>query len=403
MYLVSLLVIHIYNNNNNNRLKLKDLASLALATGQPLTGTKTVLVKRISACLAAFMVDIDRFRDQYPHLASSFDLDSIGLLSSDTVAQLKHSILPRSIISIDVGIRNLAWVELSSRGEILRWSVDDLLGVDGTPEVDGSADPGQAQDLREGAPSQTTNTCTHETTNTKKKAKQSKKAPPPLYDPRSVALRLDQIMQTIVDSDRIEGVIVERQRFRTAGMHSVLDATFKCGVVEGMIHTWLALWEKGRALGSQDKKHKDVVVESISPRAVGTWWSIGSVSRSDNDSSSDESKDSDSEVEASDVDGMSKKSKKTPKYATKKKQSRLIVDGWVQKLGDKENKAGTSDKNHPLRVSCSPTIREWYRLEKKRDDLSDCLLQAVAWYEWREHAMNEALYRYSKAPETLRH
>ncbi|KAG0032886.1 hypothetical protein BGZ82_006345 [Podila clonocystis] len=337
------------------------------------------------------MVDIDHFRDQHPHLATSLAADSVDLLSSDTVAQLQYSILPRSIVSIDVGIRNLAWVELSSRGEILRWSVDDLLGVDGTSEADGSTDLGHVQDSLGEAPSKTTNASTHEMTTTKK-AKRSKKALSPQYDPRLVALRLNEIMQTIVDSERIGGVIVERQRFRTGGMHSVLDATFKCGVVEGMIHTWLALWEKGRVSGSLDKKHKDVVIESISPRAVGTWWSIGSVSRSGS-VSSEESTDSASEVDTLDAGGMSKKPK-SPKYATKKKQSRMIVDGWLHKLEDKDSKMGTRDNSHPLRVSCSPTIREWYRREKKRDDLSDCLLQAVAWYEWREHAMTEALQRH---------
>ncbi|KAG0035364.1 hypothetical protein BGZ81_008962 [Podila clonocystis] len=303
------------------------------------------------------MVDIDHFRDQHPHLATSLAADSVDLLSSDTVAQLKYSILPRSIVSIDVGIRNLAWVELSSRGEILRWSVDDLLGVDGTSEADGSADLGHVQDSLDEASSKTTKASTHEMTTTKK-AKQSKKAPSPQYDPRLVALRLNEIMQTIVDSERIGGVVVERQRFRTAGMHSVLDATFKCGVVE----------------------------------AVGTWWSIGSVSRSGSDSF-EESADSASEVDTLDAGGMSKKPK-TLKYATKKKQSRMIVDGWIHKLEGKDSKMGTRDNSHPLRVSCSPTIREWYRREKKRDDLSDCLLQAVAWYEWREHAMTEALQRY---------
>ncbi|KAG0097933.1 hypothetical protein BGZ93_001624 [Podila epicladia] len=373
---------------------------LALATGQPLTGTKTVLVKRISACLSAVMVDIDHFRDQHPHLATPLGSNAIGFFSSDTVAQLKHSILPRSIISIDVGIRNLAWVELSSRGEILRWSVDDLLRADCTSEADGSSGLGQAHDPHEEASSKTTNISAHETTSTKKKAKQSKKTPPPLYDPRSVALRLDQIMQKIVDSKQIGGVIVERQRFRTGGMHSVLDATFKCGVVEGMIHSWLALWEKERVPGSTDKKHKDVIIESISPRAVGAWWSIGSVTRSSGGGSLfEESTDSTSELDTSDAGDTSKRPKKTLKYATKKKQSRTIVDGWLHKLEDlenKENKSATRDKNHPLRVSCSPITREWYRLEKKRDDLSDCLLQAVAWYEWREHAMNEALLCLSK-------
>lgn len=383
-------MIHTHNNNKH-RLKLKDLSSLALATGQPLSGTKTMLMKRISACLAAVMVDIDHFQDHHPDLATSLAVNSIDL-SSDSVVQLKKTILPRSIVSIDVGIRNLAWVELSSRGEILRWSVDDLLGVVG-PETE-LAGVGEGN-LPDEAPTK----AIHETTIAKKKAKRSKKAPAPQYDPRSVALRLDQIMQTIIDSEQIEGVIVERQRFRTGGMHSVLDATFKCGVVEGMIHTWLAIWEKGRLPGILDNKRKDVVIESISPRAVATWWNIGSGTRSsDGDSSTEASTDSDSEVDTNlnVSDAAAKESKKVPKYATKKKLSRAIVDGWIQKLEDEERrKTRVRDINHPLRVSCSPDIREWYRLEKKRDDLSDCLLQAVAWYEWREHAMKEALCRYS--------
>ncbi|KAF9210020.1 hypothetical protein BGZ59_009855 [Podila verticillata] len=322
------------------------------------------------------MMDIDNFRDLHPDFAPSLATESIDL-SSDSVVRLKETALPRSIVSIDVGIRNLAWVELSSRGEILRWSVDDLLGGDESETE--SVVVGQV-DLSDAAPTETT----HEKTIAKKKAKLSKKVLAPQYDPRLVALRLDQIMQTIFNSEQIEGVIVERQRFRTGGMHAVLDATFKCGVVEGMIHTWLAIWEKGRLPGILDNKRKDVTIESISPRAVGTWWSIGSGTRSSGDDSSTEA----SMGSASEVETIAK-------YATKKKQSRAIVDGWIQQLEDKEeSKTRTRDINHPFRVSCSPDIREWYRLERKRDDLSDCLLQAVAWYEWREHAMNEALRRY---------
>ncbi|KAF9372731.1 hypothetical protein CPB97_001049, partial [Podila verticillata] len=262
-------------------------------------------------------MDIDYFRDHHPDLASSLVTESIDL-SSDSVARLKETALPRSIVSIDVGIRNLAWVELSSRGEILRWSVDDLLGVDESEAE--SAVVGQV-DLSDAAPTKTA----HEITIAKKKAKRSKKVPAPQYDPRLVALRLDQIMQTIVDSEQIEGVIVERQRFRTGGMHAVLDATFKCGVVEGMIHTWLAIWEKGRLPGLLDNKRKDAAIESISPRAVGTWWSIGSGTRSSDDASTEASTNS-----ASEVDTNSNVSGTVAKYATKKKQSRAIVDGWIQ-------------------------------------------------------------------------
>ncbi|KAF9420385.1 hypothetical protein BGZ94_009141 [Podila epigama] len=422
---------------------VKDLASLALATGQPLTGTKSVLVKRISHCLASIMKQIDSAVEQQPHLTDSICSSAATTTdrrAASTMEHLKRSLMPSSIVSIDVGIRNFAWVEVSSQGEILRWSVEDLL-ADENPGVHNpscaslsekqertsqvSTPRQQEQQQAQVLSSQESNP-SHETTRSKVKRK-AKKPPAPLYDPRTMALRLDQVMRRIFGrGNNIEGVIIERQRFRTAGMHAVLDSTFKCGVLEGMIYTWLTFWDMSgdrfrepvtmsttttsMTHAIQLKKNRPFFIESVSPRAVASWWGIGSSPLSSSSSSIlkngiNTTVNSDEPVSIvdmiaddihvdTDVATESKQRKaKAPKYAAKKGQARRIVDGWIQGQHSLDDEKMT-ERRHSLQVSCSPAVREWYQLEKKRDDLSDCLLQAVAWLEWREQAIHEAITRY---------
>ncbi|KAG0343762.1 hypothetical protein BG004_005014 [Podila humilis] len=357
------------------------------------------------------------------------DIDHLQKDSLDTtapspvvVANLKQYLLPRSIISIDVGIRNLAWVELSSRGEILRWDIENLV-----PETDAATHEGGEDTLDESiipsppppslspspSPSPDTPTTTTSTTKSQKKTKKPTKKKPMAssFDPRTVALRLDEIMQKIMGSQDISAIIIERQRFRTGGMHAVLDVTFKCGVVEGMIHTWLTFWDNQRVIRGASSKTKRIIIESIAPRSVGSWWGIGvgSTSAAYTKPSPPETL-RDSVDDAEDIKKMTdirdsgdrnaaavtKETRaESHVYATKKKQARTIVDNWIRSAVSESDTftqwQGSGD--HSMRVSCSPTIRDWYMQEKKRDDLSDCLLQAVAWYEWRGYAIDEAISR----------
>ncbi|KAF9947769.1 hypothetical protein BGZ72_010293, partial [Mortierella alpina] len=366
-------------------LGIKDLSTLLEVTGQPLTGTKPILINRLATYLTSIMRKIETIPN--PPLTATTVYDS-------SMQQIKDQILPQSIVSIDIGVRNLAWVELSREGEILRWSIEDMLTPAKFP-------PGPSTLLKEQHDILTpaASDASPKSDLPKRTPKSRKRDPAPPYDPRTVATRLDEVMRTIMSSGSVQGVIIERQRFRTGGMHAVLDVTFKCGVIEGMIHTWLAFWQHDWNLknqercSQQDRQEVDqtrreadrdaVFIESVPPRAVATWWGIGASSRR---SSAGVEPILESDEGSPSPNNRLPEDKK--EYRAKKGQSRAIVDAWINN--------GAADRDLPtcLRVKCSDALKEWYSQEKKRDDLSDCLLQAVAWFEWKGRAIEEAVERF---------
>ncbi|KAG0003901.1 hypothetical protein BGZ65_001248, partial [Modicella reniformis] len=251
---------------------------------------------------------------------------------------------------------------------------------------------------------------------TLKKAKAKAKAPP--FETRFLALRLDSVMRKIVyGTSSLQGVIIEKQRFRTGGMHNILDQIVKCSIIEGMIQTWLVIWQQdmktqrwrqqdtlsckveGQSVIRDVDKVEPVLVDSVSPKAVSQWWGIGSAAASkavnDSDNSFTNSSlpaDSMGQKSSVEVAGALRRSQVSGRHYYKKKRSKTIVTHWLQQLDDT-----TKDLNneHPekFRVRCSTEMKQWFFRVRKQDDLSDCLLQAVAWFEWRRRAVQEAVER----------
>ncbi|KAF8939230.1 hypothetical protein BGZ58_010313 [Dissophora ornata] len=397
------------------RLAIKDLSRLLIATGLPLSGTKPVLKNRLLAHFKAVLQQIDQQIPQGGDNTKNIN-DDVSL----DLERIKDQVLPQSIVSIDIGIRNLAWVELSKDGEILRWSIEDLLAPNTENNNNHSPDHPTTMTMElESEPIDLGKKSPRSKTKITRKSAKKKKAPALPFDIREVAVRLDKIMRKIVGIDEsspenvdpagirerggsVDGVIVERQRFRTSGMHAVLDATFKCSVVEGMIHTWLAIWQQQQQQQEKEGMHGQkagLFVESMSPRSTASWWGIGAwthmggfrySSSNPKDEGQDEDKDKD-EIESEQVQ-QPKLMSKSQKYYGKKLQSESIVDQWIYNQQDRVQETGLSD---PLgfQVQCSPQNRDYYSQEEKRDDLSDALLQAIAWFEWRRRAIQEAVER----------
>ncbi|KAG0214320.1 hypothetical protein BGX28_002428 [Mortierella sp. GBA30] len=388
-------------NRSLSKLAVKDLTALLVATGQPLSGTKPVLADRLVTYFASVMRKHDLAAVSSIRTATNFSV------RDHTLDRLKDKILPQSIVSIDIGVRNLAWVELSRDGEILRWSIEDMLApLDLQPPSQplGKQDPMLPELLSGIEDSSPPAVDMTKSGRSKRLTKNRKKDPTPSYDTRAVALRLDQVMRTIMNSASVQGIIVERQRFRTGGMHTVLDVTFKCGVIEGMIHTWLAFWQhdwhQRRLMSLQQNLQTNadclepVFIESVAPRAVAAWWGTGVSSKNSVVTGITESGKENQEGEQDQDPSLRKRLSQAKKeYTAKKGKSRAIVDAWI--YGEDEGRTGIVPRDLPcsLKVKCSAAMREWYRQEKKRDDLSDCLLQAVAWFEWKKRAVEEAVAR----------
>ncbi|KAF9344492.1 hypothetical protein BGX26_004314, partial [Mortierella sp. AD094] len=417
-----------------SRLAVKDLSALLMATGRPLTGRKLELTDRLATYLNTIADRIDSL--QHPKKKKSAKISSDPLRKKNrgkesTLDQIKGQMLPRSIVSIDIGIRNLAWVELSRDGKILRWSTEDLLSAsnnnnDNDNDGAGSKDNNSTESIVISPDGDDQTTVTTDLGKAKKQrvgsktrgvaaaasaAKKSRRKSTPAlpFDQRSVALRVDEIMRRVVASESIGAVVIERQRFRSGGMHGILDAIFRCGVVEGMIHTWLAAWENNRkqryVKGDGDingiRVEENALVESICPKAVAQRWGIGAASKR---GSGLESKEEDQQCQAK---GERKTLKKPISYRAKKSQSKAIVENWIysddrtSRTGNDcqdqllESKSGQSDiePSNRFQVRCNPETKDWYSNQKKRDDLCDSVLQAVAWYEWRQRAIQEAVER----------
>ncbi|KAG0047260.1 hypothetical protein BGZ83_007665 [Gryganskiella cystojenkinii] len=452
-------------DQNLKKLDNKTLSQLLASTGLPLSGTKPVMAGRLSACFSSIMAKVDKVLSlettppsrlspspvspteldptpkscptstPIPSASSSTSTDASiqpipTTLSEHQRQVVREMILPDSIVSIDIGIRNFAWVELSKDGEILRWSIVDLLApMETNPSLsqnESVSDSGS--NLEEFESKQGSDDSVPTDKRKRYKKKKEPKPPAPPYDPRAVALRLDQLMRDIFQerghvnnsAQTVRGIVLEQQRFRTGGMPTMLDVTFKCGVVEGMIHSWIAAWQ---SLQKQPHQTESFFIEAVPPKAVSTFWGIGAagtvkparstmnrrkdsksrdVDESINGHKDDTGPDTDGEDDLpaaiEDGSGLVSREVKGPKYMTKKLQSRLIVDGWLDSNSAFTQASPRTDEHISmsdagLRAWCGPEIMEFYKQERKRDDLSDCVLQAVAWYEWRGRAIEEAIDR----------
>lgn len=424
------------------RLRAKDLSALLASMGQPLSGTKPILKDRIVTHLTSILHKIDR-------LGSVEKGDSVTQSRMPSkkgrrlitprqqqeerscLQRIQNSVLPRSIVSIDIGIRNLAWVELSKDGEIIRWSVEDLLSV-ASPE--GTAGSEMAEQVGTGGgdvqgPDDDIDILEGQGTSAIKRvrtASKKTKAEALPFDTQSVALRLDSVMRKIVYGDNsglgqkvpsIQAVIIEKQRFRSGGIEAVLDATFRCGVIEGMIHTWLAVcqqdmkyWQRQNGMPTSPQTvemgtidQETIFVGAISPRAVAQWWGIGVTTSPKAEESNSCGSTMLPRPESLHQETTMKKIRQVEELAAKPKsplynaypkkvRSKMLVAHWLQQIEDDAENAHSEHRNG-FRIRCTKEMKDWYFCQKKKDDLSDCLLQAVAWFQWQMRAVQEAVER----------
>lgn len=244
-----------------NRLEVNKASQLKLEaalTGVAVSGTKKDLIERI-------MVHYDT------------------VLLDDTVTKT-YTAVPESVLSIDMGYRNLAFAHISKEQKVLRWCRVDL-------------------DIDNHHPSQSARTVT-----------------------RFVR---DQLLQGISTMSTDCAIVIEKQRFRSMGGFSVLEHTLRVNMVEAML--WSAL---------QCMTDPGMVKEAVSPVAVEKYWS--------------------------DIKGFHSEENQ---LSSKKKRSELLVTKLLS-------------NNY---IDCNPELLNMFACEKKKDDLSDSMLQGLAWLDWRKY------------------
>ncbi|KAL1921519.1 uncharacterized protein VTP21DRAFT_11235 [Calcarisporiella thermophila] len=262
-------------------LSLADLRSLSQFCGLEQTGTKLTLSTRLQT--------------HFEQLMSN-----------------PNNAVPSSVISLDLGFANLAFVHLDREGHVLDWKRVRL-----------NVGPG--------------------------------------YDPLVYAKAVEGVMRELT-ALKAMAYVVERQRVRTLGSPNVLQTVLMVNFVEAMIHAFLV---------QHRQTYPDTVVEYVLPRNVGRHFGLDEM-KAGNALIRKSANKRDAPIE-NEEDKSAKNSARN--YYEKKRRSVLMVEEWI-----------STDKC----IKCTDDFKVMFTNEAKKDDLSDCLLQAVAWMEWRKNAFEEA-------------
>ncbi|KAI1091507.1 Ydc2-catalyt-domain-containing protein [Rostrohypoxylon terebratum] len=278
-----------------------------------------------------------------------------------TLAQLPPSKKKLLILSIDMGIRNLGYSLLSPAatspgrkksapltGEALRspprinlhaWRRRELFDV----SPDDPIDPDQ-------------------------------------YSPTSLASAADRLIRQDLLHSKPTHVLIERQRWRSGSASGIFEWTVRVNTLEAMLHASLRTL---RELG-----HWDGEIISIAPPSITRFWpappeDVVPKKRS----------------RASKVTEGEGKLRKATNPMQSKKHKIGVLTGWLKKepkdqviLPANSNVEGAVElfrqKLNGARESRSRTAEDGLAQKawpRKLDDLTDCLLQGVAWLKWEEN------------------
>ncbi|OJJ44701.1 hypothetical protein ASPZODRAFT_134795 [Penicilliopsis zonata CBS 506.65] len=309
-------------------LKATQLQQIAQATGIASSGTKRILIERLEAELSQTREEVESRKND-----------------------------EMSILSIDMGIQNLAYAHLlvrESKPPVLNtWRRFSLMTADPADSTTTSipVDGGDSKDEKK--------------KKKKKKKKNSTDFSPPLY-----AAHAYDLTSTLLEKYHPTHILIERQRFRTGGSSAVQEWTIRVGMLEGMIYAVLHTLSKTSQTSQQNTTTPQVI--PIQPQRVVRYW-------------------------------QDSKNKVTGREGKKDKIDR--VARWLS-LGN-DDTATTPAKlcvgNPSVQDTVDAYLGKWRKDRKsttaagiggasgigKLDDLADCLLQGLTWLEWR--SMRERL------------
>ena len=373
-----------------NKLTLSQLRRVAFAIGAPSSGTKPVLTKQIQHEL---------------NIASTI----VNPRSSSTVEASDGNNL--SIVSIDMGIRNLAYAHLVAhptaasnahgnsaqppefllRPCLMAWK---RVVISGAPNGNGAfkkkcKEDRKSSDVTPLPPPATAN----ETTTTNIDLSLPPATDKEAFDPSTFANYAYKFIKSILTAHRPTHVLIERQRFRSGGASAVQEWTIRVGVFEGMLHAVLRTLSAEHGL--------DLTVQGVDPGRVTRYW-LESRRQEELGAQGSEHVGRASAKE-------SKKAKIDIVGASLARERRTLEGGGggggggalVEIGSGPENNNQAADRHHNLRQVVDSFISRWTKKKpnddssrkdphtgpsaiNKLDDLSDCLLQGIAWLEWQD-------------------
>ncbi|KAJ5747761.1 uncharacterized protein N7511_009457 [Penicillium nucicola] len=399
-------------------LKSAQLQRIARATGIQSSGTKGVLIERI---------------------ATELDLqDGIAGCSTSTSSEGKppKQSPPWSILSIDMGIQNLAFAHLRApRSSEYGFNSEDSHY---TPALELTAWHKLAVseisnlNLKPSTPSET---ATHSAkVNSKEIEKEKDNYSPDLY-----AQNAYKLITSLLEAYKPTHILIERQRFRSGGGSAVQEWTLRVGVFEGMLYAIVHALRKERGGSLQD-----VVVQGVEPRRVVRYWLEGGTGKDANKKEDDGKakrltardvkkakidlvagwlssawKNQDPASGGSAVRTMEPgplvDNKIVLAYQSESPVLQQVSAGFLRKWLDqttRKSKTAKSQTEGQATVIKAPSVNSTAEAVAllpestaidpgKLDDLADCLLQGVTWVEWQ--MMRERLSKEGIQALDLRH
>lgn len=324
---------------------------------------------------------------QLQHLAFLTGLHSSGR-KSDLVNYLATSLQQefppakrRRVLSVDMGIRNLAFCVLdvpdaSNIGKpdsidslhVRTWKRLDLLQQANVSTVGTTPEPEARKTTKR----------------VQKKASQASSVPKDAFTPSVLSKTAFKITQDLL-SYKPTTILIERQRFRSGGGSAIQEWTVRVNMLESML--WACLethknFHPAKAATASPSMHE------VNPSRVARFWTA------DSDAELRPSEDMLEDCSASfDKISSSRKVDKAEKIA--------VVRSWLcggasvsLQLSPGTQHIADSIKEPHSRRSRKTTgakTEDIAKVETKLDDLADCLLQGAAWVRWERN--RQAVWR----------
>lgn len=382
-------------------LKATQLKSLARETGIPSSGRKDELRQRLS----------DEF-------VTSVFLDGAG--HHDSLKKGRKEGEELSVLSIDMGIQNLAFAHLIVRAPE---TLSETRGARnkglatlnawhriGVQEL-GAASPTR-QDTEAGVKLQSLLPPSAFRTFTTKKhlpeeiddiEEPTKTAANKNFQPDTLSHSAFVLLSSLLQAYKPTHILIERQRFRSGGQSAVLEWSLRVGVFEGMLHAVLCTMRELAIVNKTqngDKGADGLEVYPISPARIMQFWDEGKSDASleeDDDGSKKGKSRNERGVKGikMDIVGDILSASTTSETGrgsllcwdvavntTDKGEQNVseVVDAYLRRWKPQLSispKSKTSTKS-----KSDTTSKQVYKIDKM-DDLADCLLQGLTWLEWQ--------------------
>jgi cruciform cutting endonuclease 1 len=322
------------------QLKASELHQLAIALGSACSGTKSSVAQGIIQTL-----------------------DPVSLSEHEATSRASRSAGPDaglSIVSIDMGIQNLAYAHILVPG-IGDKASEKLYGADTVKLPILNAWKRLAV-----FPSDTPN------------LPSAKSAKAGHYDPLKYAHAAYHFVDNILQEHKPTHVLIEQQRFRSGGGSAVQEWTIRVGVFEGMLHAILRTLQEER----KDKLGLQAVVPINPSRTVRFWLEgrqgVGTVPAKK--MTGREGKQAKIEIVGESFMGNGDRLVKTGEGQARSMEN-AFMNRWCT-TSKIPGKPGLRSKKFPD-LSASDASNAKVPKLSKLDDLADCLLQGLAWLEWQ--------------------